>query len=170
MFTNWQKSYQSQTRQDTKKTRPSIEYVHQQYKSMKAKFLISNFNVPWTVTNFLMVVPKALAEGKGGTARLFHFIRRLPLHHKTSYTTSVLDLSSPNCTGHLFLLFFFRFSFFLWIKLGLFLLFPFAFVFFPLITHICFSLFENDGNESTSRRQGRNREASSFYPQITPMK
>ena len=44
----------------------------------------------------------------------------------------------------LFLLFFFRFSFFLWIKLGLFLLFPFAFVFSPLITHICFSLFENE--------------------------
>ncbi len=44
----------------------------------------------------------------------------------------------------LFLLFFFRFSFFFWIKLGLFLLFPFAFVFFPLITHIYFSLFENE--------------------------
>ena len=86
------------------------------------------------------------------------------------HTTSVLDLSSPNCSGHLFLLFVFRFSFLLWIKLGLFLLFPFSFVFFPLITHIYFSLFENDGNESTSRRQGWNREASSFYPQITPMK
>ena len=107
------------------------------------------------------------------------------------HTTSVLDLSSPNCTGHLFLLFFFRFSFFLWIKLGLFLLFPFAFVFFPLITHSvspclkmnCAGLWRRnpvpsfyDGNESTSRRQapspsygvsrGRNREASSFYPQI----
>ena len=60
------------------------------------------------------------------------------------HTTSVLDLRSPNNTGHLFLLFFFQFSFFLWIKLGLFLLFPFAFVFFPLITHICFSLFESE--------------------------
>ena len=59
----------------------------------------------------------------------------------------------------LFLLFVFRFSFFLWIKLGFFLLFPFAFVFFPLITHICFSLFEYDDNESTSRRQGHHREA-----------
>ncbi len=44
---------------------------------------------------------------------------------------------------HLFLLFFFLFSFFLEIKLGLFLLFPLAFVFFSLITHICFSLFES---------------------------
>jgi hypothetical protein len=56
----------------------------------------------------------------------------------------VLDLRSPNSTGHLFLLFFFQFSFFLWIKLGLFLFFPFAFIFFPLISHICFSLLEND--------------------------
>ena len=46
-------------------------------------------------------------------------------------------------TGHLFLLFFFLFSFFLWITQGLFLLFPLAFVFFSLITHICFSLFES---------------------------
>ena len=29
-----------------KKTRLSIEYVHQQYKSMKAKLLFSNFNIP----------------------------------------------------------------------------------------------------------------------------
>ena len=54
------------------------------------------------------------------------------------------DFRSPNKTGHLFLLFFFQFSFFLFSKLGLFLLFPFAFVLFPLITHICFSLFESE--------------------------
>jgi len=53
--------------------------------------------------------------------------------------------SSPDSTGHLFILFFFfQPSFFLWIKLGLFLLFPFAFILFSLITHICFSLLEND--------------------------
>ncbi len=39
--------------------------------------------------------------------------------------------------------FFFLFSFFLWIKLGLFLMFLLTFVFFSLITHICFSLFES---------------------------
>ena len=60
------------------------------------------------------------------------------------HTTSVLDLRSPGSTGHLFLFFFFQFSFFLWIKLGLFLLFPFAFIFFSFITHISFSLLEND--------------------------
>jgi hypothetical protein len=60
------------------------------------------------------------------------------------HTTSVLYLRSPNSTGHLFLLFFFQFSFFLWIKLGLFLFFPFAFIFSSLISHICFSLLEND--------------------------
>ncbi len=43
----------------------------------------------------------------------------------------------------LFLLFFFLFSFFLWTTVGFFLMFPFAFVFFSLITHICFSLFED---------------------------
>ena len=42
------------------------------------------------------------------------------------------------------LLFFFQSSFFLLIKLGLFLLFLFAFILFSLITHICFSLLEND--------------------------
>ncbi len=63
---------------------------------------------------------------------------------KNWHTTSVLDLRSPNNTGHLFLFFFFQFSFFLWIKLGLFLLFLFAFVFFPFITHISFSLFESE--------------------------
>ncbi len=50
---------------------------------------------------------------------------------------------TSKATGHLFLLFFFLFSFFLLIKLGLFLLFPLALVFFSLITHICFSLFES---------------------------
>ena len=51
----------------------------------------------------------------------------------------------PDSTGYLFiLLFFFQPSFFLWIKLGLFLLFPSAFILFSLITHICFSLHEND--------------------------
>ena len=67
-----------------------------------------------------------------------------PVIYSSTHKFSVLDLRSPNNTGHLFLLFFFQFSFFLWIKLGLFLLFPFAFVFFTLITHICFSLFESD--------------------------
>ncbi len=68
--------------------------------------------------------------------------------------------------GHLFILFFFLFSFFLWIKLGLFLLFLLAFVFFSLITHICFSLFEsgfprwlppvaNNGNTSGAPSQIR---------------
>jgi len=38
----------------------------------------------------------------------------------------------------------FHFSFFLWTKLGLFLMLPLAFVFFSLVTHICFSLLEND--------------------------
>ena len=42
------------------------------------------------------------------------------------------------------LLFFFQFSFFLWTKLSLFLLFPFAFIFTSLITHICFSVVENE--------------------------
>ena len=44
---------------------------------------------------------------------------------------------------HLFFLFFFLFSFFLWSNLSLFLLLPLAFVLFSLITHICFSLFES---------------------------
>jgi hypothetical protein len=63
----------------------------------------------------------------------------------------------PFTTGHLFLLFFFQFSFFLWIKVGLFLLVPFAFVFFPFITHICLSLFESElfrtGNADRRARQ-----------------
>ncbi len=44
----------------------------------------------------------------------------------------------------LVLLFFLQFSFLLWTKLGLFLFFPFAFIFASLITHICFSVTEND--------------------------
>ncbi len=56
----------------------------------------------------------------------------------------MLYLRSPDSIGHLFLLIFFYFSFFLWINVGLFLLFPFAFIFFSLVTHICFSLLEND--------------------------
>jgi len=57
----------------------------------------------------------------------------------------MLDLISPDSTGHLFtLFFFFQFSFFLFITLGLFLLFLFAFIFFPFITHFYFSLLEND--------------------------
>jgi len=42
------------------------------------------------------------------------------------------------------LLFSFQFSFFLWTTLGLFLLFPSAFIFTSLITHICFSVIENE--------------------------
>ena len=57
---------------------------------------------------------------------------------------SMLDLRSPDSTGYLSLLFFFQFPFFLLTKLSLFLLFPFTFVFSPLITHICFSLFESE--------------------------
>jgi len=67
-----------------------------------------------------------------------------PIIYSSTHKFSVLDLRSPNNTGHLFLPFFFQFSFFLWSKLSLFLLFLFAFVFFPLITHLCFSLFESD--------------------------
>jgi len=52
---------------------------------------------------------------------------------------------SPDSTGHLFIfLFFFQPAFFLWTKLGLFLYFPSAFILFSFITHICFSLHEND--------------------------
>ena len=50
----------------------------------------------------------------------------------------------PLNAGHLLLLFFFQFSFFLWTKLGFFLLFLFAFVSFSFITHVCFSLFESE--------------------------
>ena len=42
------------------------------------------------------------------------------------------------------LLFLFQFSFFLCAELGLFLLFPFAFIFTSLVTHICFSVLENE--------------------------
>lgn len=45
----------------------------------------------------------------------------------------------------LFLLLFpFQLSLFLGAKQGLFLLFPFAFIFTSLITHICFSVIENE--------------------------
>ncbi len=50
------------------------------------------------------------------------------------------------------LLFFFQFPFFLWTKLGLLLFFPPAFIFASLITHICFSVIENDC--SSQLRQG----------------
>ncbi len=72
-----------------------------------------------------------------------------PIHFKQESTVDLtpslyhFKVTEQN-TGHLFLLFSFQFSFFLWIKLGLFLLFPFAYVFFPLITHSCFSLFESE--------------------------
>ena len=47
--------------------------------------------------------------------------------------------------AYLFTPFFsFRLSFFLWSKLGLFLFFLFSFVFTSLVTHICFSVFENE--------------------------
>ena len=54
-----------------------------------------------------------------------------------------------NLTAHygaylFILLFFFQSSFFLGTNLGLFLLFPFAFIFTSLITHICFSVIENE--------------------------
>ena len=65
----------------------------------------------------------------------------LPVFPQIVKSVDATPIFSPN-TGHLLLLFFFQFSFFLWTKLGLFLLFLFAFVFFPLITHVCFSLFE----------------------------
>ena len=41
-------------------------------------------------------------------------------------------------------LFFFQLSFFRWTTLGFFLLFPFAFVSLSLVTHICFSVIENE--------------------------
>ena len=55
-----------------------------------------------------------------------------------------LCVSNDNGAYLFILLFVFQFSFFLWTKLGLFLLFPFAFIFTSLITHICFSVIEND--------------------------
>ena len=42
------------------------------------------------------------------------------------------------------LLFLSQLSFFLWSTLRLFLLFPSAFIFTSLITHICFSVIENE--------------------------
>ncbi len=49
-------------------------------------------------------------------------------------------------------LFVLQLSFFLLTKLGLFLLFPFAFVFTSLITHICFSVVENECLSAPSDR------------------
>jgi hypothetical protein len=48
------------------------------------------------------------------------------------------------------LLIFFLFSFFLLSQLGLFLLFPFAFIFTSLITHIYFSVIENECSTATT--------------------
>ena len=50
------------------------------------------------------------------------------------------------------LLFSFQFSFFLWTTLGLFLLFPFAFIFTSHITHICFSVIENECSSQLRQR------------------
>ena len=62
-----------------------------------------------------------------------------------TFTTSLLDLRSPDSTGRLvFLLLSFQFSFFFWTKLGLFLLFPSAFISLSLITHIGSSSLKND--------------------------
>ena len=62
--------------------------------------------------------------------------------HKPAQSPST---STTNTTGQLcILLFSFQFPLFLWTKLGLFALFSFAFIFFSFITHICFSLLEND--------------------------
>ena len=55
-----------------------------------------------------------------------------------------LGISNDNGAYSFLLLFVFQFSFFLWTKLGFFLLFPFAFIFTSLITHICFSVIENE--------------------------
>ena len=48
------------------------------------------------------------------------------------------------------LLFFFQFPFFLGRELRLFLLFPFAFIFTSLITHIYFSVIENECSTATT--------------------
>ena len=87
-----------------------------------------------------LVPPVYQTGGKWSRCRAIEFSDTTSWH-----TTSLLDLISPNSTGHLFiLLFFFSFSFFLCITLALFLLFLFAFIFFSLITHFYFSLLEND--------------------------
>ena len=62
------------------------------------------------------------------------------MHIKLSRCSFIIQGDERGCI--LFFLFFFLFSFFLWIQLGLFLLFLLAFVFFSLVTHNCFSLFE----------------------------
>ena len=53
-------------------------------------------------------------------------------------------LRSRPLGGLIILLVLFRFSFFLWSKPGLFLLLSSALIFFSLITHVYFSLLEND--------------------------
>ncbi len=53
-------------------------------------------------------------------------------------------LRSRPLGGLIILLGVFRFSFFLWSKMGLFLLLSSALISFSLITHVCFSLLEND--------------------------
>ena len=78
------------------------------------------------------LAPQHEATGEPATGRKLHF--------ELVATVATATPRSPDSTGHLFLLLFFQFSFFLLSKLSLFLLFPFSFIFFPLITHICFSL------------------------------
>ena len=56
----------------------------------------------------------------------------------------MLAFRPPDSTAHLFFLFSFQLSFLLRSKLGLLLFFPFAYISFSFITHIYFSLFEND--------------------------
>jgi len=95
----------------------------------------------------------SIASGEGGS------IIRLPAHLSAyggfgtsipAYTDCINRVKAhrgrtANTTGQLFILLFsFQFSFFLLSKLGLFLLFSFAFIFFPLITHVSFSLLENE--------------------------
>jgi hypothetical protein len=71
----------------------------------------------------------------------------------TPRTTFEVFIKQLRCNGGLtvhhgaylsILLFFFQFSFFLRTTLGLFLLLPLAFIFTSLITHICFSVIENE--------------------------
>ena len=60
------------------------------------------------------------------------------------FSNGAKNWKTNGVTDHLFFLFFFPFSFFLWIKQGLFPLFLLAFVFFSLIAHNSFSLFESE--------------------------
>jgi len=87
-----------------------------------------------------------------------------PLDSNSESDTIIGGRSSPDSTGHLFiLLFFFQSSFFLWIKLGLFLLFPSAFILFSLITHICFSLLENDLRRTVAPKNVRMSELPGHF-------